>query len=159
MPPDAAGAAPCRQAVVVSALGIFQILAWGSSYYLLAVLAAPIARDTGWPLAWIVGALSLGLLVEGLVAPLVGQDRQPLLGVGAFGVLGQGVAIRGLGLGEVAALLQRPTEGDLDVGRLPPGDPGRRSRVEDVDRFMIPAPPAGLDAPGRGDHSEYQKTE
>jgi hypothetical protein len=29
--------------VVVSALGVTQILAWGSSYYLLAVLAQPIA--------------------------------------------------------------------------------------------------------------------
>ncbi len=89
MLPDAAGAAPRGQAVVVSALGIFQILAWGSSYYLLAVLAAPIARDTGWPLAWIVGALSLGLLVEGLVAPLVGNaierhGGRPVLAAGAL---------------------------------------------------------------------------
>ena len=70
-----AGAPVGRQspATVVAALGIVQILAWGSSYYLLAVLAAPIARDTGWPLAWIVGALSLGLLVEGLSAPVVGD--------------------------------------------------------------------------------------
>ncbi len=59
--------------MVVATLGVVQILAWGSSYYLLAVLAAPIARDTGWSLAWIVGALSLGLLVEGLVAPIVGD--------------------------------------------------------------------------------------
>ncbi len=35
---------------VISALGVVQILAWGSSYYLPAVLAAPIATDTGWPL-------------------------------------------------------------------------------------------------------------
>ncbi|MDX8466175.1 hypothetical protein RFM26_10825 [Mesorhizobium sp. VK23B] len=33
--------------VLVSALGVTQILAWGSSYYLPAVLAAPIAADTG----------------------------------------------------------------------------------------------------------------
>ena len=37
--------------LLVSALGVTQILAWGSSYYLPAVLAAPIARDTGWSLA------------------------------------------------------------------------------------------------------------
>jgi hypothetical protein len=42
-------------AIVVSTLGVTQILAWGSSYYLLAVLAQPIARDTGWPLGWVVG--------------------------------------------------------------------------------------------------------
>jgi MFS family permease len=68
-----AAVGPHRRAATVTALGIVQILAWGSSYYLLAVLAAPIARDTGWSLAWIVGALSLGLLIEGLVAPLVGD--------------------------------------------------------------------------------------
>jgi MFS family permease len=71
--PAAGVAVARRRGVVVTSLGVHQILAWGSSYYLLAVLAEPIARDTGWSLAWIVGALSLGLLVEGLVAPLVGD--------------------------------------------------------------------------------------
>ena len=58
--------------LVISVLGVTQILAWGSSYYLPAVLAAPIARDTGWPLSWVVGGLSLGLLVAALVSPRVG---------------------------------------------------------------------------------------
>ena len=58
---------------IISALGVVQIFAWGSSYYLLAVLAAPIAADTGWPLSWIVGALSLGLLAAGIVSPRVGD--------------------------------------------------------------------------------------
>ena len=58
---------------IISALGVTQILAWGSSYYLPAVLAVPIARDTGWPLTWIVGGLSFGLLVAALVSPHVGR--------------------------------------------------------------------------------------
>jgi MFS family permease len=58
---------------IIPALGVTQILAWGSSYYLLAVMAEPIANDTGWPLAWIVGGLSLGLLVAGIVSPRVGN--------------------------------------------------------------------------------------
>src|SRR5918997_2238395 len=61
------------QGVVVTALGVTQILAWGSSYYLPAVLAKPIAEGTGWPLPGVVGGLSLGLLVAGLVSPRVGR--------------------------------------------------------------------------------------
>ena len=59
--------------VVITALGITQILAWGSSFYLPAVLAKPIAADTGWSLGWVVGGLSVGLLAAGLVAPRVGR--------------------------------------------------------------------------------------
>jgi MFS family permease len=59
--------------VVVTTLGVGQIFAWGSSYYLPAVLAKPIADDTGWPLAWVVGGLSLGLLAAGLVSPWIGR--------------------------------------------------------------------------------------
>jgi MFS family permease len=66
--------------VIISVLGVTQILAWGSSYYLLAVLAKPIAGDTGWPLAWVVGGLSLGLLVAGIVSPRVGDGIQRLGG-------------------------------------------------------------------------------
>ena len=88
-------------ALVVTALGITQILAWGSSYYLPAVLAQPIASDTGWPLTWVVGGLSLGLLVSGLAAPLVGRlihrhGGRPVLAASAIllaaGLLGLALA-------------------------------------------------------------------
>ena len=69
-----AAAPPAR--LIVPVLGVTQILAWGSSYYLPAVLARPIADDTGWPLGWVVGGLSLGLLVSGLAAPFVGRQIQ-----------------------------------------------------------------------------------
>jgi MFS family permease len=58
---------------IITALGVVQIFAWGSSYYLLAVLAAPIAVDTSWSLSWIVGALSIGLLAAGIISPRVGD--------------------------------------------------------------------------------------
>jgi MFS family permease len=58
---------------IVSVLGITQILAWGSTYYLPAVIAKAVARDTGWSLEWVVGGLSLGLLIAGLVSPRVGS--------------------------------------------------------------------------------------
>ena len=40
-------AKPPSRAVVIAALGVTQIFAWGSSYYLPAVLAAPIVAETG----------------------------------------------------------------------------------------------------------------
>jgi MFS family permease len=62
-----------KRGLVVTVVGLCQIFAWGSSYYLPAVLADPIARDTGWPLAWVLGGLSIGLLVSGLVSPFAGR--------------------------------------------------------------------------------------
>ena len=59
--------------VVTSAVGLAQILAWGSSYYLISVLAKPISADMGWPLSWIVGGPSFGFLVSGLVSPKIGR--------------------------------------------------------------------------------------
>ena len=58
---------------VVSSLGIGQILAWSSSYYLTAVLPLPVAEETGWAPTWTVGALSIGLLISGLASPVVGR--------------------------------------------------------------------------------------
>ncbi len=54
-------------------LGLLQILVWGGSFFLLAVMAAPIVRDTGWALQWVYGALSLSLLVSALLAPLTSR--------------------------------------------------------------------------------------
>jgi predicted MFS family arabinose efflux permease len=99
VPVDATTGRP--RLVVTSAIGIAQILAWGSSYYLTAVLAGPVSKDTGWPLSWIVGGLSLGLLVSGLVSPRIGHliDRRggrPVLAASAvllaIGLLGLGLA-------------------------------------------------------------------
>lgn len=51
-------------------LGILQILVWGGSFFLMAVMAEPISHDTGWPSQWVYGALSLSLMVSALCAPL-----------------------------------------------------------------------------------------
>ncbi|MNO42092.1 Major Facilitator Superfamily protein [compost metagenome] len=51
-------------------LGMLQILVWGGSFFLLAVMAEPITRETGWGKHWVYGALSLGLLVSAVLAPL-----------------------------------------------------------------------------------------
>ena len=65
-----------RPAVVICTLGVFQILAWGSSFYLLGVLAPAITADTGWPPALVVSGLSLALLAAGIVSPKVGRTIQ-----------------------------------------------------------------------------------
>jgi predicted MFS family arabinose efflux permease len=59
--------------IVISALGVSQILAWGTSFYFPAVFAQTIVRETGWSLGFVVGGTSLGLLVAGLISPLVGK--------------------------------------------------------------------------------------
>jgi hypothetical protein len=84
---------------VVSALGVAQIFAFGTTYYLPAVLAAPIAADTGWPLAWVIGGLSLGMLVAGMVSPWVGRRIHAR---GGRMVLAAGAGLLGLGLGVLA---------------------------------------------------------
>jgi predicted MFS family arabinose efflux permease len=88
--------------IVVTALGVTQILAWGSTFYLLAVLAPHIARDTGWGYDWVVAGASVGLLVAGIVSPRVGRfiamhGGRPVLAAGAL-LLAAGLA--GLGLAQ-----------------------------------------------------------
>lgn len=87
--------------VTITALGVAQILGWGTSFYFPAVLAPPIVRDTGWSFGWVVSGTSIGLLVAGLIAPHVGAfiDRRggrPVLAASsllyAAGLLGIGVA-------------------------------------------------------------------
>lgn len=78
-----------RRWPVISALGVVQILAWGSSFYLPAVLAGPVAESTGWPLAWVVGGFALGLLVAAFASPHVGaaihrHGGRPILALAAL---------------------------------------------------------------------------
>lgn len=85
---------------VIAFLGIGQILVWGASYYLPTVLAKPVSDDTGWPMTWVVGALSAGLLISGLVSPRVGilierHGGRPMLAASAI-LLAIGLLIQGL---------------------------------------------------------------
>ena len=80
---------------VVSVLGVGQVFAWGSSYYLPAVLAVPIERASGWPAPWIIGGLSVGLLISGLVSPHVGRTIERL---GGRPVLAASAALLAVGL-------------------------------------------------------------
>src|SRR6476646_5421477 len=63
-----------NKAAVLCVLGLNQILAWGSSFYLIAILAAPIVAETGWSLPSVIAGPSLGLLCAGLVSRKVGRQ-------------------------------------------------------------------------------------
>ena len=89
-----------KRGAIITVLGLTQIMAWGSSYYLPAVIAPAVAADTGWPLAWVVGGLSLGLLVAGLISPHVGSsiERRGGRNVLAFSAISIGVGQVGLAI-------------------------------------------------------------
>jgi predicted MFS family arabinose efflux permease len=63
-----------RRLGVIAALGTAQTLAWGSSYYLPAILADPIARDLGMSSNWFFAAFSASLVISGLLGPRVGRQ-------------------------------------------------------------------------------------
>jgi len=57
----------------VTALGLAQTLAWGSTYYLPAILANAMAAELGIATAWIFTAFSAGLLVSAFLGPSAGR--------------------------------------------------------------------------------------
>ncbi|MHC4041572.1 MFS transporter [Bradyrhizobium sp. 23AC] len=64
---------PAGSLAVVVALGTAQTIAWASSYYLPAILAAPIAHDLGLAPTHVFGALTGALVISGLLGPRVGH--------------------------------------------------------------------------------------
>jgi predicted MFS family arabinose efflux permease len=95
------GGRPIDRRLVVSALGVGQILAWGTSFYFPAVFAPTIVADTGWSFGLVVSGTSIGLLVAGLISPKVGgliahRGGRPILLASslffAAGLVGVGLA-------------------------------------------------------------------
>ena len=84
---------PVNQAIV--ALGITQIIAWGTTLYALGVLGKPIANDTGWSQTIVYGGLTVGLLTSGAVSMPAGRwlDRR-----GGREVMSLGSLLAALGL-------------------------------------------------------------
>src|ERR1019366_4635466 len=80
---------------VILALGTTQTIAWASSYYLPAILAAPIARDLGLAPTFVYGALSGALVIAGLLGPRVGHAIDTFGGRGLLAV-SNGVLAAGL---------------------------------------------------------------
>jgi predicted MFS family arabinose efflux permease len=59
---------------IVAALGTSQTLAWASSYYLVAILADPMARDLKISTVEVFAAFSAALLISALLGPRVGRS-------------------------------------------------------------------------------------
>ncbi|WP_341676297.1 MFS transporter [Niveibacterium sp. SC-1] len=85
---------------VVPALGVTQIVGWGSLYYSIAVLAKPMAESLQTSPSVAFGAFSASLVVSGLAAPLMGRaiDRH-----GGRRVLSLGSVCAALALALVAS--------------------------------------------------------
>ncbi|APG95480.1 arsenite efflux MFS transporter ArsK [Sinorhizobium americanum] len=86
---------PNAPARVIWALGVTQIIGYGTLYYSFSILAPGMARDFSIPLDWLFGLLSLSLLFGGIIAPKAGAwaDR---FGAGRLmvpGSLGAGLAM------------------------------------------------------------------
>jgi hypothetical protein len=62
-----------KRSIVVAALGTAQTLAWGSSYYLPAILADPIAQGLGLSRTTVFGLFSGALLLSAVLGPSVGR--------------------------------------------------------------------------------------
>lgn len=64
--------------VIVSGLGVTQIIGWGSTFYALGALSSDIARQQGWSGTLIFGAFSAALLLSGSISAWAGRfvDRR-----------------------------------------------------------------------------------
>jgi MFS family permease len=58
----------------VLALGVTQITAWGTIYYLFALLMEPLQAALGASKSTVVGAFTVSLLISGVLAPFVGRS-------------------------------------------------------------------------------------
>ena len=89
-----------RKTLTVAVIGTTQTLAWGSSYYLPAILADPIAAGLGVEESLFFGLFSAALLLSAVLGPVIGRaiDRgggREVLALSNF-VLAAGLAWLGL---------------------------------------------------------------
>ncbi|HQR09771.1 MAG TPA: MFS transporter, partial [Casimicrobiaceae bacterium] len=56
----------------VSALGVAQIISWGSLFYTIAVLGGAMRTELGISDVFLFGSFTAGLFLSGMVSPVVG---------------------------------------------------------------------------------------
>jgi predicted MFS family arabinose efflux permease len=86
----------------VLALGITQIIGWGTTVYALGVLSKPIVDETGWRTDLVIAGITVALLASGLVSTSVGRliDRRSgrfvmMIGSAAIAALQVALAVSG----------------------------------------------------------------
>jgi MFS family permease len=91
----------------IAALGVAQIVSWGSLYYAFSFLITPLMEASGGDKPTVFAAFSLGLLVSGLLSAPVGAliDRQGGRGVMTAGSLAAAVLLAALSRVESVAAL------------------------------------------------------
>ncbi|MEI2736981.1 MAG: MFS transporter [Rhodoblastus sp.] len=72
------------RAKIVARIGVAQLIGYGGSYYLPAILAAPIGRELGLSPNWTFAGLSLALVVSSFIGPAVGRHVDQGGGRGAL---------------------------------------------------------------------------
>lgn len=93
-------------AAAIWALGITQIIGYGTLYYSFSILAPAIAAEFGVAVEWIYGSISLALLAGGLISPYAGglADRHGAALVLSVGSVAATVALLICGLANSAVL-------------------------------------------------------
>jgi predicted MFS family arabinose efflux permease len=87
----------------VSALGVAQIISWGTLFYTIAVLGGAMRQDLGLSDIFLFGSFTAGLFLSGLVSPLIGRQ------IDMHG--GRRVLALGSVLGALATLLLATAQG------------------------------------------------
>ncbi|HEY5309041.1 MAG TPA: MFS transporter [Casimicrobiaceae bacterium] len=91
----------------VSALGVAQIISWGTLFYTIAVLGGAMRQDLGLSDIFLFGSFTAGLFVSGLVSPLIGRQ------IDVHG--GRRMLALGSMLGALATLLLATAQGPLTM--------------------------------------------
>jgi len=91
---------------LVAALGIAQVISWGTLFYAIGVLGAPMRAELGVSDVFLFGAFTAGLLVSGILAPRAGRhiDRH-----GGRAVLSAGSVVGALSMAVLASCADRWT--------------------------------------------------
>lgn len=92
--------APGALVLPVALLGMTQIIAWGSLFYAIAVLAQPMAAALGLSTTGVFGAFSASLAISGLTAPAIGRalDR-----FGGYRIMAAGSVTSAIALALIAS--------------------------------------------------------